>query len=294
MPMKEMQKTKSPPDYRRRFLLLGLGFVLVFLGSFLLGRYAVSLETTLRILGARLLEKVSFGAFSPEVTWTGLEESVVMNIRLPRILCAALVGAALSTAGASYQGMFRNPMVSPDLMGASTGAGFGASLAILLGLPYFGIMVKTMTEQYAAYYNSVPGVYVYSVDAGSCAAAAGIRQGDVITKLGDEEIKTNADLSTAKKAYKAGDTAEVTVFRGGEYLTLKVTFDEKKPDRPASNGTQEENPPAEASPEPAPEGEGGGQSIWDFFFGQIIPRGSEEPQESAAPDSEDGPGHFGS
>ena len=141
MPMKEMQKTKSPPDYRRRFLLLGLGFVLVFLGSFLLGRYAVSLETTLRSLGARLLEKVSFGTFSPEVTWTGLEESVVMNIRLPRILCAALVGAALSTAGASYQGMFRNPMVSPDLMGASTGAGFGASLAILLGLPYFGIMV---------------------------------------------------------------------------------------------------------------------------------------------------------
>ena len=139
--MKEMKKTKSPPDYRRRFLLLGLGFALVFLSSFLLGRYAVSLETTLRILGNRLLEKVSFGAFSPEVTWTGLEESVVMNIRLPRILCAALVGAALSTAGASYQGMFRNPMVSPDLMGASTGAGFGASLAILLGFSYFGIMV---------------------------------------------------------------------------------------------------------------------------------------------------------
>ena len=139
--MKEMQKTQSPPDYRRRFLLLGLGFALVFLGSFLLGRYAVSLETTLHILGARLLEKASFGAYHPAVTWTGLEESVVMNIRLPRILCAALVGAALSTAGASYQGMFRNPMVSPDLMGASTGAGFGASLAILLGLPYFGIMV---------------------------------------------------------------------------------------------------------------------------------------------------------
>ena len=139
--MKEMQKTQSPPDYRRRFLLLGLGFALVFLGSFLLDRYAVSLETTLRILGARLLEKASFGAYHPAVTWTGLEESVVMNIRLPRILCAALVGAALSTAGASYQGMFRNPMVSPDLMGASTGAGFGASLAILLGLPYFGIMV---------------------------------------------------------------------------------------------------------------------------------------------------------
>ena len=139
--MNEMKNKKSTTDYRRRFLLLGLGFALVFLGSFLLGRYAVSLATTLRILCARLLEKVSFGTFRPEVTWTGLEESVVLNIRLPRILCAAMVGAALSTAGASYQGMFRNPMVSPDLMGASTGAGFGASLAILLGFSYFGIMV---------------------------------------------------------------------------------------------------------------------------------------------------------
>ena len=106
MPMKEMQKTQSPPDYRRRFLLLGLGFALVFLGSFLLGRYAVSLETTLRILGARLLEKASFGAYHPAVTWTGLEESVVMNIRLPRILCAALVGAALSTAGVMISSLF--------------------------------------------------------------------------------------------------------------------------------------------------------------------------------------------
>ena len=161
------------------------------------------------------------------------------------------------------------------------------------GKPYFGIMVKTMTEQYAAYYNSVPGVYVYSVDAGSCAASAGIRQGDVITKLGDEEIKTNADLSTAKKAYKAGDTAEVTVFRSGEYLTLKVTFDEKKPDRRASE-VPEDDQPAESTPEPAPGGEGGGQSIWDFFFGQIIPKGNEEPQETPAPDGEGAPGHFGS
>ena len=161
------------------------------------------------------------------------------------------------------------------------------------GKPYFGIMVKTMTEQYAAYYNSVPGVYVYSVDAGSCAAAAGIRQGDVITKLGDEEIKTNADLSTAKKAYKAGDTAEVTVFRGGEYLTLTVVFDEKKPDRPSSEGTPEEAQPEENTPAPAPEGEGGGQSLWDFFFGQVIPKEDEEPQETPAPRGEGAPGHFG-
>ena len=138
--MKEREQ-KGLPRYGRRFLFLGLGFVLVFLGSFLLGRYAVSMSTTLRILSTWLLEKLSFGALRMEGSWTELEAAVVLNIRLPRILCAALVGAALSAAGASYQGMFRNPMVSPDLMGASTGAGFGASLAILLGFSYFGIMV---------------------------------------------------------------------------------------------------------------------------------------------------------
>ena len=138
--MKE-RKEKGLPHYGRRFLFLGLGFILVFLGSFLLGRYAVSMSTTLRILSSWLLDKLSFGALGIAGSWTELEEAVVLNIRLPRILCAALVGAALSAAGASYQGMFRNPMVSPDLMGASTGAGFGASLAILLGFSYFGIMV---------------------------------------------------------------------------------------------------------------------------------------------------------
>ena len=131
--MKELQM-KSPPRYGRRFLLLGLGFALVFLGSFLLGRYSVSLGDTLRILWSALLKPLGLSGAAPPVTWTGQEEAVVLNIRLPRILCAALVGAALSAAGASYQGMFRNPMVSPDLMGASTGAGFGAALAILLGL----------------------------------------------------------------------------------------------------------------------------------------------------------------
>ena len=162
------------------------------------------------------------------------------------------------------------------------------------GKPYFGIMVKTMTEQYAAYYNSVPGVYVYSVDAGSCAAAAGIRQGDVITKLGDAEVLTNADLSTAKKAYKAGDTAEVTVFRGGEYLTLTVTFDEKKPDRPTAEGSQPANTPApETSPDTAP-GEDEGQSLWDFFSDRFAPKGDEEPEETPSQDDGGQHGHFGS
>lgn len=133
------QKPQSTPRYGRRFALLGLLFAAVFLLSFLMGRYSVPLGTTLRILWARLLELISGGRIAFPHDWTDTEAAVVLNIRLPRIFCALMVGAALSTAGASYQGMFRNPMVSPDLMGASTGAGFGAALAILLGAGYWGI-----------------------------------------------------------------------------------------------------------------------------------------------------------
>ena len=74
----------------------------------------------------------------------------MLNVRLPRILSAALIGAALSIAGVSYQGMFRNPMVSPDLLGASTGAGFGAALALFLSLSYFGVTLSAFCFGLAA------------------------------------------------------------------------------------------------------------------------------------------------
>lgn len=67
--------------------------------------------------------------------------TVLFNIRLPRVLAAALVGAALAAAGAAYQTVFRNPLVSPDILGVSAGAGFGAVLGILLGLPVMAIQM---------------------------------------------------------------------------------------------------------------------------------------------------------
>ena len=57
--------------------------------------------------------------------------TVLFNVRLPRILLACLVGCCLSSAGAAYQGIFQNPMAAPDILGASSGAAFGAALAIL-------------------------------------------------------------------------------------------------------------------------------------------------------------------
>ncbi len=66
-------------------------------------------------------------------------EIVFMRVRLPRVAAAALVGAALAGAGTAYQTLFRNPLVSPDILGVSSGAGFGAVLGILLSLPVVGI-----------------------------------------------------------------------------------------------------------------------------------------------------------
>ena len=82
-------------------------------------------------LGALLGRPVSF---LPEaVGWTEQMEAVVINIRLPRILLACLVGCCLSSAGVAYQSVFQNPMAAPDILGASSGACFGAALAILTG-----------------------------------------------------------------------------------------------------------------------------------------------------------------
>lgn len=68
-------------------------------------------------------------------TGAGPVDTVLFQIRLPRVMAAALVGAALAAAGSAYQSLFRNPLVSPDILGVSTGAGLGAVLGILLGLP---------------------------------------------------------------------------------------------------------------------------------------------------------------
>ena len=88
-------------------------FLAFFLFSFSIGRYGVPVKEVIRILFHKLIPI--------RQTWTSEMETVVINIRLPRIVMASFVGCALSTAGASYQGVFQNPMASPDILGASSG-----------------------------------------------------------------------------------------------------------------------------------------------------------------------------
>lgn len=123
--------TAADKRYARRFAVLGAVFLAVLLGSLLVGRYALSPGQLVHMLWTR----ITGGA----ADWPISDDKVVFAVRLPRVAAAALVGAALAVSGAAYQGMFRNPMVSPDILGASTGAGFGAAVAILLGAGYFGI-----------------------------------------------------------------------------------------------------------------------------------------------------------
>lgn len=70
---------------------------------------------------------------------------VFWHVRLPRIVAALLIGASLSVAGATCQGMFRNPLVSPDILGVSAGAGLGASLALLLGYSLWWVQLLAFT-----------------------------------------------------------------------------------------------------------------------------------------------------
>ena len=102
-------------------------YILIFILSFSFGRYPVDPITLIKIL----LSKI----FPIQQTWSRQAEIVVINIRLPRLLAGSLVGAGLSLAGLTFQTIFHNPMVSPDVLGTTSGAGFGAALALLLGLP---------------------------------------------------------------------------------------------------------------------------------------------------------------
>lgn len=150
--------TPGNRTYRLRFVLLLVVFFALILVSICMGRYSVSLKDAAAILRADFLYRIhdlqtwlnnhfhtTFGTGSslPEATWTKGADNVFLRIRLPRIFAALLVGCALSVAGAVYQGMFRNPMVSPDILGASTGAGFGAAVAILLGANYLMITASS-------------------------------------------------------------------------------------------------------------------------------------------------------
>lgn len=145
-------------SWRKVALLVGLPLFFSFISLFL-GRVFIDPFTVLKILAQKLL------LFPLDQTWTDTMEILVIRVRLPRAIMAGAAGAGLSISGAAFQGMFRNPMASPFILGVSAGAGFGAALGIVMGgsmfmiqvLAFaFGIIAVTLTYFTSHIYKTTP------------------------------------------------------------------------------------------------------------------------------------------
>lgn len=106
------------------------------------GKYSISPGDCLKILFGRV--------FNIEGNWSGMDENMLLGVRLPRVMAAVIVGAALALSGAVYQGIFRNPLVSPDFLGVSSGACVGAAIAILLSFSSVMIQITAFAGGLAA------------------------------------------------------------------------------------------------------------------------------------------------
>lgn len=141
-------------------LLLVIMPAMVIMISLFIGRYPVSVGEALAVLASQA------GIIEVELPVNVI--NVVWNIRLPRAVLGAAVGGSLAVSGAAFQGLFRNPLVSSDILGVSAGAGFGASLAIVFfqGQPAFiylfafgcGIAAVALSYLIGFSYNSTPTI----------------------------------------------------------------------------------------------------------------------------------------
>ena len=105
---------------------MALALIGVATAAMTVGRFGVTLPHVVQILTSRIVPITQ--------TWTDAEQNVVLLVRLPRVLLALLVGGGLAIGGAALQATFRNPLVSPEIIGVSSGASFGGALALFLGL----------------------------------------------------------------------------------------------------------------------------------------------------------------
>lgn len=131
----EARPETGRPGGRQALVLPGLILVLVLavLWSVTIGRYDLTVGQVAAILGDNLVPVADPG-------WAPVQEVVVEQVRLPRILAAVILGFGLAVSGAALQGLFRNPLVDPGIIGVTSGAGFGGTLAILLGIAGSGLV----------------------------------------------------------------------------------------------------------------------------------------------------------
>jgi iron complex transport system permease protein len=127
--------TKNENGIFRLIVLGTIGLIILALLSMAIGKYALSPATILNVLISGLTGNAD--GIDP------IQQTVIWNVRLPRVFAGILMGAALASAGATYQGLFRNPLVSPDILGVSAGASLGAVLAIFFDQPVLIIQISS-------------------------------------------------------------------------------------------------------------------------------------------------------
>ncbi|MEY7998770.1 FecCD family ABC transporter permease [Clostridium sp. Mt-5] len=129
--IKEKTKSNNKRFYANwTFLML---LIIVFLFSFTIGSYTLPISEIINVFYAKITGAAT--AYGPNV------ENVIFKVRMPRIFAAMLIGCALSAAGSAYQGLFRNPMVAPDILGASGGAGLGAAIGLLFSFSSIEVQI---------------------------------------------------------------------------------------------------------------------------------------------------------
>jgi iron complex transport system permease protein len=157
MPLRTARSVDSLFHPARLQVVLVLFLIALSILSLMSGQMKIPPETVVKILVSKIVPFHS--------SWPATLESVVIDVRLPRLLAGLLIGCGLSISGASFQGLFRNPLVSPHILGVSAGAGFGAALAILLfGNIYmvqvfsfaFGLIAVWLTYALSRTYRSTP------------------------------------------------------------------------------------------------------------------------------------------
>lgn len=158
--------------------LLALLLGAIMLASLSLGKYRVPVADLLGFAGWQLFDLPGLSAEKK-----ALLENILLHIRLPRILAAAMIGASLSVSGAAFQALFINPLVSPDLLGVLAGASFGAALGMVLSKSWAMVQFSTLLFGFAAVGVAVGITRAYRINSVIMLVLGGIISGSFFTAL---------------------------------------------------------------------------------------------------------------
>ena len=134
--MKSIYELYAKKRFRWMLALIALinGLILTVLLALEIGPVSIPSTTVAKIL----VNKITLGSIFQQ-TWPPFHETIVIDVRLPRVILGVLVGSALATAGCAMQGLFKNPMASPYILGVASGAAFGAALGLVLGVSLYSL-----------------------------------------------------------------------------------------------------------------------------------------------------------